>query len=103
MDDLMSEFLTETAENLAVLDVELVKFERDPIDTDTLENIFRLVHTIKGEPAGFSTSRGSRRCNAVDHLPLDQPRQRSAEMPFEWVAIESPRSPRSGDVGLVGT
>jgi two-component system chemotaxis sensor kinase CheA len=48
MDDLLSEFLTETGEALAVLDVELVKFEQDPSDTEILGNIFRLVHTIKG-------------------------------------------------------
>jgi len=48
MDDLLSEFLTETAENLAVIDVELVKFEQDPQDHQILGNIFRLVHTIKG-------------------------------------------------------
>ena len=48
MDDLLSEFLTETSESLAVLDVELVKFEQDPSDTEILGNIFRLVHTIKG-------------------------------------------------------
>jgi two-component system chemotaxis sensor kinase CheA len=48
MDDLLNEFLTETAESLSVLDVELVKFEQDPSDTAILSNIFRLVHTIKG-------------------------------------------------------
>lgn len=48
MDDLLSEFLTETAEALDVVDVELVRFESDPSDRATLNNIFRLVHTIKG-------------------------------------------------------
>src|SRR5688572_11825581 len=48
MDDLLSEFLTETSENLAVLDVELVKLERNPNDMELLGNIFRLVHTVKG-------------------------------------------------------
>ena len=48
MDDLLSEFLTETSENLAVLDVELVKLEQNPNDKDLLGNIFRLVHTVKG-------------------------------------------------------
>ena len=52
MDDLLNEFLTETSEALAVLDVELVKFEQDPTDSDILGNIFRLVHTIKGT-SGF--------------------------------------------------
>ena len=47
MDDLLSEFLTETSESLAVLDVELVKLEQNP-ESGILQNIFRLVHTIKG-------------------------------------------------------
>ncbi len=48
MDDLLSEFLTETNEGLTVLDVELVKLEKNPNDTELLSNIFRLMHTIKG-------------------------------------------------------
>jgi len=48
MDDLLSEFLTETNEGLAVLDVEVVKLEQNPNDTELLGNIFRLIHTIKG-------------------------------------------------------
>ncbi len=48
MDDLLSEFLTEAGESLDVVDVELVRFESDPGDKATLNNIFRLVHTIKG-------------------------------------------------------
>ena len=48
MDDLISEFITETSESLAVLDLELVKLEQNPNDREILGNIFRLVHTIKG-------------------------------------------------------
>jgi two-component system chemotaxis sensor kinase CheA len=48
MDDLLSEFLTETAESLEVVDAELVKFEANPNERAVLDNIFRLVHTIKG-------------------------------------------------------
>ncbi|MCK5275924.1 MAG: Hpt domain-containing protein, partial [Alphaproteobacteria bacterium] len=48
MDDLLNEFLTETAENMDVLDVELVKLEQNPNDPELLGNIFRLVHTVKG-------------------------------------------------------
>jgi len=48
MDDLLSEFLTETNEGLAVLDVELVKLEQNPNDAELLSSIFRLMHTIKG-------------------------------------------------------
>jgi two-component system chemotaxis sensor kinase CheA len=48
MDDLIADFLTETNESLADLDVALVKLERTPGDQATLSLIFRLVHTIKG-------------------------------------------------------
>ena len=48
MDDLLSEFLTETNENLSVLDVELVHLEQNPNHPGLINNIFRLVHTIKG-------------------------------------------------------
>ncbi|HEU5444223.1 MAG TPA: chemotaxis protein CheW [Pseudolabrys sp.] len=48
MDDLLREFVTETSESLDVVDVELVRFEQDPNNAKILDNIFRLVHTIKG-------------------------------------------------------
>lgn len=48
MDDLLREFLTETGENLELVDAELVRFEQEPNNVKILENIFRLVHTIKG-------------------------------------------------------
>lgn len=63
MDDLLSEFLTETNESLAVLDVELIKLEQNPNDPELLSNIFRLMHTIKGT-CGFL---GLPRLEAVAH------------------------------------
>src|SRR5215218_10453791 len=48
MDDLLREFLTETNESLDTVDVELVRFEQDPNNAKILDNVFRLVHTIKG-------------------------------------------------------
>lgn len=63
MDDLLQEFLTETAENLDVVDVEIVKLEQDPNNREVLSNIFRLVHTIKGT-CGFL---GLPRLEAIAH------------------------------------
>jgi len=48
MDDLLREFVTETNESLDVVDVELVRFEREPGNATIINNVFRLVHTIKG-------------------------------------------------------
>ena len=63
MDDVLSEFLTETTESLDVIDVELVRFEQEPNNADILGNIFRLVHTIKGT-CGFL---GLTRLEALAH------------------------------------
>ncbi|SDR33129.1 hybrid sensor histidine kinase/response regulator [Pseudovibrio sp. Tun.PSC04-5.I4] len=63
MDDLLREFLTETNESLDVVDVELVKFEQEPNNAKILNNIFRLVHTIKGT-CGFL---GLPRLEAIAH------------------------------------
>ncbi|MDG1418032.1 MAG: chemotaxis protein CheA [Maricaulis sp.] len=63
MDDLISEFLTETGESLEVIDSELVRFEKNPEDRAILDNIFRLLHTVKGT-CGFL---GLPRLEAVAH------------------------------------
>src|SRR5437764_13772638 len=63
MDDLLREFVTETNESLDVVDVELVRFEQDPNNAKILDNIFRLVHTIKGT-CGFI---GLPRLEALTH------------------------------------
>ncbi len=62
-DDLIKEFLTETGESLATLDLELVRLEQDANDPALLGNIFRLMHTIKGT-CGFL---GLMRLGAVAH------------------------------------
>src|SRR3984893_5897292 len=48
MDDLLRELLTETSESLDTVDNQLVRFEQEPNNAKILDNIFRLVHTIKG-------------------------------------------------------
>lgn len=48
MDDLLRDFLAESAENLARLDHDVVELERDPSNTELLHSIFRTIHTIKG-------------------------------------------------------
>jgi two-component system, chemotaxis family, sensor kinase CheA len=63
MDELLRDFLTETNESIDVVDVELVRFEHDPNNANILDNIFRLVHTIKGT-CGFL---GLPRLEALTH------------------------------------
>jgi len=63
MDDLLSEFLTETNENIGIVDAALVELEQNPEEESQIDNIFRLVHTIKGT-CGFL---GLPRLEAVAH------------------------------------
>ncbi len=68
MDDLLAEFLNETAESIAELDSALVKLERSPDDQATLGLIFRLVHTIKGTCGFLGLPRLERVAHAAENV-----------------------------------
>lgn len=48
MEEIVREFLAESAEGLDLMERELVELERDPASPERLAEIFRAVHTIKG-------------------------------------------------------
>jgi two-component system chemotaxis sensor kinase CheA len=52
MNEVVREFLLETHENLAQLDLDLVTLEKEPTERETLARVFRTLHTVKGT-AGF--------------------------------------------------
>src|SRR5256885_16722766 len=52
MNEIVREFLLETQENLAQLDLDLVTLEKEPTERETLARVFRALHTVKGT-AGF--------------------------------------------------
>jgi two-component system chemotaxis sensor kinase CheA len=68
MDDLLVEFLEETTESIDVVDAEMVRFEQDPNDTEILDNIFRLVHTIKGTCGFLGLPRLASLAHAAENL-----------------------------------
>src|SRR5262249_6565345 len=63
MNEVIREFLIETHENLAQLDLDLVTLEKAPAERETLARVFRTLHTIKGT-AGFL---GLQKLQAVAH------------------------------------
>jgi two-component system, chemotaxis family, sensor kinase CheA len=63
-DDLISEFLVESFENLDRLDQDFVDLEREPESREILASIFRTVHTIKGT-CGFL---GYHKLESVTHV-----------------------------------
>jgi two-component system, chemotaxis family, sensor kinase CheA len=68
MDDLIADFLTETNESIADLDVALVKLEQTPDDKETLSLIFRLMHTIKGTCGFLGLPRLERVAHAAENV-----------------------------------
>ena len=52
MEEILTEFLIESHENLDRLERDLVAIEKDPRDGETLSSIFRTIHTLKGS-SGF--------------------------------------------------
>jgi two-component system, chemotaxis family, sensor kinase CheA len=85
VDDLLSDFLTETNESLAELDVALVTLERTPDDAETLSFIFRLVHTIKGTCGFLGLPRLERVAHAGENI-LGKLRDRSLTVTPEIVS-----------------
>jgi two-component system chemotaxis sensor kinase CheA len=68
MDDLLCEFLTETAESIAKVDAEVVKLEQNPNNPALLDSIFRLVHTIKGTCGFLGLPRLERLAHAGENV-----------------------------------
>lgn len=74
MDDLLNDFLAETAEILAEAGGALVAWEADPADRAQLDAIFRHVHTIKGSSGFLSLPRVTALSHAAEDA-LDQVRR----------------------------
>jgi two-component system, chemotaxis family, sensor kinase CheA len=55
MNSLELQFIAESRELLEAIGEALLKFERDPDDTDNLNSLFRQVHTLKGNCGLFDT------------------------------------------------
>ena len=64
MEDILTEFLIESHENLDRLERDLVAIEKDPRDGETLSSIFRTIHTLKGS-SGFL---GFTQLEAIAHV-----------------------------------
>lgn len=74
MDDLLNDFLAETAEILAEAGGALVAWEADPADRERLDAIFRFVHTIKGSSGFLALPRITALSHAAEDA-LDQVRR----------------------------
>ncbi len=68
MNEVLREFLLETHENLAQLDLDLVTLEKEPTERDTLARVFRTLHTVKGTAGFLGFPRLQNVAHAGEHL-----------------------------------
>ena len=68
-------FLTESAEYLKIMSQCLVKLEKNPSDSDSLNEVFRCLHTIKGMSATMGFDKISQLSHATENL-LDELRNK---------------------------
>ena len=67
-DDILDEFIIEAREIIDQLDVDFVKLEETPEDIKLIRNIFRAVHTLKGNSGFFSFKRLEKVCHAAEAM-----------------------------------
>ena len=62
--DLVADFVTESREHLATVETDLMRLEEGGADSETVNKVFRAVHSVKGV-AGFL---GLQRINELAHV-----------------------------------
>jgi two-component system chemotaxis sensor kinase CheA len=68
MDELINDFLAETRDMLQALSGEIVAWESDPSDRARLDEIFRFVHTVKGNCGFFDLPRLQQLSHAAEDV-----------------------------------
>jgi two-component system chemotaxis sensor kinase CheA len=81
---LVQTFLAESGENLATMEEALVVLEVKPEDQETLDDIFRAAHTLKGNAAALGFPGLSEFAHAVEDL-LEPVRQRTVPVTGELI------------------
>ena len=78
-------FLAEAGEHLGELNLAVVRIEADPADTATVNEIFRIAHSLKGMSAtmGFEGMTGAESKPLLDYL-LDHGHRPEFTCRFRW-------------------
>lgn len=66
MDELLKDFLTETAEHIEGAEQQILQFEKEPSNAALIASVFRLVHTIKGTCSFLGLQRLQRVAHAAE-------------------------------------
>jgi len=71
MDELINDFIAETREMLQAIEGAVVAWEADPADRERLDEIFRFVHTVKGNCGFFDLPRLKQLSHAAEDALAD--------------------------------
>ncbi len=85
-EELLGEFLTESNENLAQIEQQLMDLEASPEDAELLDAIFRTIHTVKGSCGFLNLKRLEKVAHAGENL-LDRIRQLKYKMNEDIVSL----------------
>ncbi|MFO0902042.1 MAG: chemotaxis protein CheA [Pirellulales bacterium] len=66
--EILREFLLETHENLALLDSDLLRLEQHPAEKETLAEVFRTFHSVKGTAGFMGFEKLQRLAHAAENL-----------------------------------
>ena len=88
MEELLRDFLNETAEQLDAVGAQFSRFEQDPSDARVAANIFRLVHAIKGASGFLNLPRLERLARAAELL-IDGMREGSVDQ-YDAIGLAPP-------------
>jgi two-component system, chemotaxis family, sensor kinase CheA len=80
----MPMFLAETREHLEQLNLAIVKLEEDPADRPTIEEIFRIAHSLKGMSATMGFSKIAELTHHMEDV-FELLRQRTSGLPSEAI------------------
>ena len=64
--DILQEFLAESREHLGTVEDDILSLEKNPGDTETVNSLFRALHTIKGATSFL----GMKNVTALAHAPM---------------------------------
>jgi two-component system chemotaxis sensor kinase CheA len=86
MDELVQEFLVETKDSLEILDNELLALEQTPSEQSVIDNLFRVMHTIKGTCGFLGLSRLESVAHAGEDI-LDRVRDHKLDVTPEIISV----------------
>lgn len=86
MDDLLQGFLEETNEALQKLEVQFIELEKNPNDTDAVNNIFRVMHTIKGTAGFLSFKKLEKVAHSAENI-MDKVRSNKLSVSDDLISI----------------